>query len=275
MKKWTRLLFIILIISNLLSVVVYAGEAKYAETNGVKLYAINNTQVQGFVDIQGETTNGKIKLMVVRDNEQLWYDVKLDNGRFNQQLWLNNGKGKYTVHVMVNEYDRKYSFGPNITVENIKEINTLLSPEKYIESADKLIVEKAVEITKNLTGDREKAKAIYNWVSKNIDYDYEKYNKHLNNDYDNEYGALLALNTKKGVCYDYATLVAAFGRASGMQTKVVKGTGKANGTSGYHAWNEIYIADESKWIKLDATFAAVSDENYFDRADFDKSHIEE
>ncbi|HYE12652.1 MAG TPA: transglutaminase-like domain-containing protein, partial [Patescibacteria group bacterium] len=141
--------------------------------------------------------------------------------------------------------------------------------------ADKPIVEKAAEITENLTGDREKAKAIYNWVSKNIDYDYEKYNKHLNNDYDNEYGALLALNTKKGVCYDYAALVAALGRASGMQTKVVKGTGKVNGTSGYHAWNEIYIANESKWIKLDATFAAVADENYFDRKDFDESHIAE
>jgi transglutaminase-like putative cysteine protease len=263
------------IIMNLLFVSVYAEEAKYSETNGVKLYPIGDTQVQGFVDIQGETTNSKIKLMVVRNNEQLWYDVKVDKGMFSQQLWLNNGKGEYTVHVMVNEYDRKYSFGPNITIENIKEMNPLLSPEKYIESADKQVIEKAVEITKNLTSDREKAKEIYNWVSKNIDYDYEKYNKHLNNDYNNEYGALLALDTKKGVCYDYAALVAALGRASGMQTKVVKGTGKVNGTSGYHAWNEIYIADESKWIKLDATFAAVADENYFDRADFDKSHIEE
>jgi transglutaminase-like putative cysteine protease len=176
---------------------------------------------------------------------------------------------------MVNEYDRKYSFGPKIIAENIKEINALLVPDKYIESMDKPIVDKAAEITKGLTSNRQKAKAIYNWVSENIDYDYVKYGKHLNNDYDNEYGALLALKTGKGVCYDYATLVAALGRASGLQTKVVMGTGKVNGTRGYHAWNEIYIEDESKWIKLDTTFAAVSNKNYFDSENFDESHIAE
>ena len=275
MKKWTRLIIAILIIINILSVVVYASEEKYTETNGVKLYIISDKQVQGFVDIQGETTKSKIKLMVVRNNEQIWYDVKLENGRFSQKLWLNNGKGKYTVHVMVNEYDRKYSFGPKVTVENVKEINALLAPEKYIESGDKPIIDKAAEITKGLTSDREKAKAIYKWVSENIDYDYAKYSKHLNNDYDNEYGALLALNTKNGVCYDYATLVAALGRAYGLQTKVVKGTGKINGKVGYHAWNEIYIEDEDKWIKLDTTFAAVSSENYFDIENFDESHTAE
>lgn len=93
--------------------------------------------------------------MVVRSNEQIWYDVKLENGRFSQKLWLSNGKGKYTVYVMVNEYDRKYSFGPKITVENVKEINALLAPEKYIKSGDKPIIDKAAEITKGLTSDSE------------------------------------------------------------------------------------------------------------------------
>lgn len=275
MKKWTRLIIMILIIMNSLSFVVYASEAKYTEKNGVKIYAISDTQVKGFVNIQGETTHNKIKLMVERNNEQIWYDVKLENGRFSQTLWLNSGKGAYAVHVMVNEYDRKYSFGPEITIENMAEVNALLVPEKYIESTDKLIIDKAAEITKGLKSDREKAKAIYKWVSENIDYDYAKYSKHLKNDYDNEYGALLALNTKNGVCYDYATLVAALGRAYGLQTKVVKGTGNINGLVGYHAWNEIYIADESKWIKLDTTFAAVSSESYFDSENFDESHIVE
>ena len=268
MKKWTRLIIMTIIMIYSLTAVVFASEAKYIENNGVKLYT-DDAQAQGFVDIQGETIRSKIKLMVMRNNEQTWYDVKLENGRFNQKLWLNSGKGTYTIHV------RKYSFGPKTTVENVKEVNPLLSPEKYIECEDKLIIDKAAEITKGLTVDREKAKAIYKWVSENIDYDYAKYSKHLNNNYDNEYGALLALNTKKGVCYDYAALAAALGRASGLQTKVVKGTGKINGNFAYHAWNEIYIADESKWIKLDTTFGAVSEENYFDRENFDESHIAE
>ena len=275
MKKWTSLFVLMLISLNILSVVVYSADSEYIETNGVKLYAISNTQVQGYVNIQGETTKNKIKLMVVKNNEQIWYDLKLENGRFNQKLWLNSGKGTYTVHVMINEYDRKYRFGPKIVVENVKEINAFLAPEKYIESEDKLIMDKAAEITKGLTGDREKAKAIYMWVSENIDYDYAKYGKHQNNDFNNEYGALLALNTRNGVCYDYATLVAALGRAYGLQTKVVKGTGKINGIVGYHAWNEIFLVDENKWVKLDTTFAAVSRDNYFDSENFDESHTAE
>ncbi|MDF2592607.1 MAG: hypothetical protein K0S75_2073 [Clostridia bacterium] len=275
MKKWTSIVIALLIIISVLNTVVFASEEQYTEKNGVKLYTIGDIQVQGFVNIQGITMKDKIKLMVAKNNEQLWYDVKLENGRFNQKLWLNWGKGSYTINVMVNEYDRKYSLGPKITVENVKEINALLSPEKYIECEDKLIIDQAAEITKGLTGDMERARAIYNWVSKNIAYDYEKYGKHLNNDYNNEYGALLALNTKKGVCYDHATLTAALGRASGLQTKLVKGTGKINGIAGYHAWNEIYIADESKWIKLDTSFAAVSNQDYFDNENFDESHIAE
>ncbi|MDF2840977.1 MAG: hypothetical protein K0Q99_1749, partial [Clostridia bacterium] len=223
------------------------------------------------VNIQGETEE-MIKLMVVKGKEQNWYDVKLDKGKFDEQLWLNKGTGKYDIYIMVNEYDRKYSFGPKLTVENTKELNPFLIPDKDIESEDKLIVEKSQEITKGLNRDTEKIKAIYDWVSENIEYDYAKYRKHLNNDYDNQYGALLALQTQKGVCYDYAALVAALGRAAGIQSKLVKGTGVINGTSGYHAWNEVYLADESKWIKLDATYAAVLGENYFNNEGFDESH---
>lgn len=272
MKKWTSLIIVFFIIISTLFVVVSASEVKYTEKNGVKLYSISNNQVQGYVNIQGETTKNKIKLMVAKGSEQLWYDIKLQNGSFSQKLWLTDGEGTYTINVMVNEYDRKYSFGPNITVENMETINALLAPEKHIESEDKLVIDKAAEITKGLTTDRDKAKAIYQWVSKNINYDYTKYGKHLNNDYDNEYGALQTLNTKSGVCYDYATLVAALGRASALQTKVVKGTGKINGIAGYHAWNEIYLADENKWIKLDTSFAAVSNQDYFDNENFDESH---
>jgi len=53
----------------------------------------------------------------------------------------------------------------------------------------------------------------------NIKYDYDKYLRQLNKNYDNAYGALNTLETGKGVCYDFSALVAALGRASGLQVK--------------------------------------------------------
>jgi hypothetical protein len=274
MKNWTRILVAIFIIVMLLPSIIFAEMGtSYIEENGVCLYTIKDSKVEGFVSIKGNTSKEKLKLMVLKGNEQLWFDVRLEDGKFEQELWLNKGLGQYTIYIMVNEYDRKYSFGPKLIVDNIKVQNELLIPDKHIESTNKLIIEKALEITKHLNSDVEKAKAIYNWVIQNIEYDYEKYSKHLTNDYNNEYGALLALNTRKGVCYDYVALTAALGRASGIQTKLVKGTGIINGRTGYHAWNEMYLEEQNKWVKLDTTFAAVLKGNYFDNEDFDESHI--
>jgi len=70
----------------------------------------------------------------------------------------------------------------------------------------------AKELTKDAKTDREKAQKIYNWVVKNIKYDYDKYLRQLNKNYDNAYGALNTLETGKGVCYDFSALVAALGR---------------------------------------------------------------
>jgi len=39
-----------------------------------------------------------------------------------------------------------------------------------------------------------------------------------------------------------------------------------------HAWNEIYISEENKWIPVDSTFGASMRSNYFDNNDFYKDH---
>ena len=272
-KYFITFFILLTMVSSSFTAIAYGEETKYIESSGVKLYNSQSREVEGVVEVQGETSNSKIKLLLVRDEEQVWYEVKLNSGRFHEQLWLNKGTGKYTVYVMVNEYDKKYSFGPKFSVNNIKEVNPYLVPDKYIESGDKLMIDKAAELTKSAVGDLEKASAIYSWVKDHVQYDYKKYNEHQNNNYDNEYGALLALESGKGVCFDYAALVAALGRAAGIQTKLVTGTGLLQGSSGYHAWNEMYIAEQQQWIKLDATFASVSGEDFFNTQNFDESHI--
>src|SRR5699024_12592430 len=72
-------------------------------------------------------------------------------------------------------------------VEDIDDKRDLL-PSRGTESDDPVIIDKAEEITKGLDSDREKAKAIYEYVAKNIDYDDEKFEDDVFNldDNDNE-----------------------------------------------------------------------------------------
>lgn len=227
-------------------------------------------KVEGKVTLTGTTENAKIKILVVKDEIQRWYDVKLENGAFQEEIWLIDGTGNYTVSVLVHVVDRKYRYGPTVKVENLTEVNRFTVPTLHVESNHEEIIQLANELTKNVKSDLEKARRIHNWVSSNITYDYEKYYRQLEKNFDNEYGALHAYRTRTGVCYDYSNLVAALGRAAGLQVKVIKGNYTAPGRNELHAWNEIYISEEDRWITLDSTFAASSvTRDYFDNsADF-------
>jgi len=240
-------------------------------TNGVTLKSLPYN-VDGKVLIAGNTSKSKIKVIVSKDNISTWYDIKLIDGNYIEEIWLIDGKGEYRISVVVHEYDRVYSYGPTVEVNNVSEVNKFLVPTKHVESNNEEIIELAKNITLNSTTAREKAFAIYDWVSKNIEYDYEKYLKQLNNNFDNEYGALNTLKTKKGVCYDYSTLVAALGRAVGLQVKVIKGNFVNSYRNELHAWNEIFIPEENRWINVDATFGFSLGTNYFDNDDFYKDH---
>ncbi len=46
-------------------------------------------------------------------------------------------------------------------------------------------------------------------------------------------------------------------RSVGVPTKLVMGYSKSD-TSTYHAWNQVYLADEEKWITIDTTYDASS-----------------
>lgn len=247
----------------ILSIQVVYSSGSNITKNGVTLTK-PEMKVQGVVSIEGKTVQKKIKIVVKKNNKETWYNADLENGRFDEAIWLTDGLGKYQVTVMVNEYDRKYSYGPSISIENVGEVNKNLVPAKYIESDDPVIKDAAAKILKNCSSDIEKAEAIYEWVVKNIEYDYKKLEKHKAGDYDNQYGALHTYMTKKGVCFDFATLTAALGRSAGLQVKVAEGLANTDFSLGLHAWNEIYITELDKWIHVDTTFGSVSGQNFFD-----------
>ncbi|MCX7746698.1 MAG: transglutaminase-like domain-containing protein [Clostridia bacterium] len=270
-RRFLTALVLTVFLANSL-IVVSAAEGNYIEANGVSMLQLPE-KVNGKISLTGETTNQKIKVLIRKEKVQDWFDVKLNNGKFNEEIWLINGSGDYEVCIMVNLSDNKYTYGPRIKVENVNEVNKFLVPTKHVESNDAEIIDIASKIVKDSRNDLEKARKIYDWVTKNIKYDYVKYKKQLANNFDNEYGAVNTLKTKKGVCYDYSTLVAAIGRATGMQVKVIKGDYKSKKRSELHAWNEIYIAEQDRWINIDTTFGYAFNKDYFDNSDFDKEHV--
>lgn len=271
MKKcYVSILLVVSIIVNLIIVPVFASSVSYIK-NGVKLDKPDKRQVEGYIRISGSTNNSRIKLMVSGADNQVWYDVKLNEGKFNEEIWFDK-QGKYTIKIMVNEYDRKYSYGPGITVENTEELDRYLIPAKHIESSNEEIINTAREITRTCSSDLEKARAIYDWVKDNIRYDYDKLLRHENDQYDNKYGALNTINSGKGVCYDYAALAAALCRSLGLRAKVVEGDLNSGPLKGLHAWNEFYIAELESWINIDITLGDTTGRNYFNFENNGESH---
>jgi hypothetical protein len=131
----------------------------------------------------------------------------------------------------------------------------------------------AKELTSKAVNSKDKAKVIYNWVGSNIEYDYDKANRVLSNDFQIQSGAIPTFQTREGICFDYACLYVAMARANNLKVRIMTGEG-FNGVSWVsHAWNEVYIPEEDKWIKIDPTFYKGG--NYFNSRRFDLDHRNE
>ncbi len=110
------------------------------------------------------------------------------------------------------------------------------------------------EIAKDWATDEEVVKAGYKWITENIEYDYA---------YDPVYqyfDSKNTLQTKKGVCYDFAHLFAAYCRSQGIPCYVVDGNCKTN-RAAKHSWNRVYF--NGSWWDVDLTNDANYPENLY------------
>lgn len=115
-----------------------------------------------------------------------------------------------------------------------------------------------------------KSKIIYDWIGTNISYDHDKAEKVLKDNFQVKSGAIPTFNSKSGICFDYSCLFIAMCRANDIKVRLVTGEG-FNGVSWVsHAWNQVYIPEEGRWINVDATFYKGG--NYFDTKRFDIDH---
>lgn len=144
--------------------------------------------------------------------------------------------------------------------------------EDAVKSSDE-IKNEVVNLIKGCTTDREKAKKIYDWVGTNITYDVELSQNLDNEIFNNAFGARYAYDNRSGVCFDFASLYAVMAMESDMKVRLVIGKAFDGNSFGAHAWNEVFLADEDKWIDVDATFWGHDDS--FDSDCFEETHIAE
>ncbi len=251
----TLTVMMILLVMTMVPVVYAKGNPQTSSFDGITVSTAADV-VEGQFTLTGTNESGKkLKIWIRKDNNAgRFYDVA-NREEINETITLVDGAGSYNIFVMIQVSGNTYSYGPYLTVNNVKAEQVVEGESKDIDSENEEIVELSKKLTQGKKTSSEKVEAIYSWIVENITYDYQKYNHILMKDFSDKYGSVVTLETQKGVCYDYSTLFAALCRASGVEARVAKGY--STNIVGYHAWNEVYDAEKKQWMTLDTTVDSV------------------
>jgi transglutaminase/protease-like cytokinesis protein 3 len=245
MKKFYLMLITLFVVVT--SVQTGTAQAANAGTSWLNIGQLD----QGVIGISYDVPKDKkIKLMITKDNNS--YTYNLYTSKSNETFPLQQGNGSYKVSVLENTTGNKYkvisSETVNLSLSNANAVYLSSVQNVKWSSSDKSVL-KAAQLTQGLTTDEAKVKAIYNYIVANVKYDYSLA-ANVSTDYIPNNDNTLA--TKKGICYDYASLFATMLRSEGIPTKLVMGN--TSDVASYHAWNEVFL--NGKWVTIDTTVDA-------------------
>ena len=220
---------------------------------------------QGYVMVKYNGTNEKVKLQITCPDQSCYTYLISDRGAYDT-FPLTAGNGSYALQVLENVAGDTYtvSLAQSINVNIEDEFLPFLYPNQYVNfHIDSKAVSKGSDLAKDTYSDLDVVQNIYNYVIKNISYDTEKAQNV-------SYGYVPdiddTLSSKKGICFDYAALMASMLRSQNIPTKLEVGySGDA-----YHAWISTYIDDKGwvddiiqfngdTWQIMDPTLAATND----------------
>lgn len=166
---------------------------------------------------------------------------------------LSDGNGSYKATVFQNVSGTKYA---TVTSETFSvaledEFAPFLLPNQYVDYSNAAkTVAKAKELVESKTATLDQVQAVYDYVVNNLTYDKEKAATVKS-------GYLPVLDTvlakKKGICFDYAALMAGMLRSQGVPCKLVVGYAD----TAYHAWINVY-SEETGWVNGAIYFDGVS-----------------
>lgn len=231
---------------------------------GIDVSSVN----QGYVGAIAESQS-RLKLQVTKDGTSFNYDLPNDGTPIIAPL--NMGNGIYTFAIMQNTSENRYVelFSTTADAQMPTQFEPFIRPNVFCDyTADGPVVQKAHELTAGATNEGDALASIYEWIRDNIVYDRDKAAE-LAGKSGYVPNPAETLATKKGICFDYASLAAAMMRSLGIPCKIITGYVSPDGI--YHAWNMIWIdgswktvaitVDPQTWTRIDLTFAAGGDES--------------
>ena len=210
-------------------------------------------------------TDKAIKAQVKGPKNTYTYNVTAEKW---ETFPLTDGDGTYQVVLLENVTSNKYAIVVNTSfkAELKDEFGPFLRSNQYVNYADAPeTVKKAAALTKKVKNPLKKVEKVYNYVVKNYTYDKQKA-KNVKSGYVPDLDKVL--KEKKGICFDYASLMTAMLRSQGIPCKMVFGhTGGA-----YHAWISVWTEDTGwvdgviffdgvAWQRLDPTFASYDNQS--------------
>jgi transglutaminase-like putative cysteine protease len=127
----------------------------------------------------------------------------------------------------------------------------ILSSYKEDIEAQRKMYSLADSLTKNCTTDREKVKAIHDWMVKNIAYDYDNYK--ADTIPSRSYSYIGAILYKTCVCDGYSKAFQYFMDILGIECERITGVAtNSSGDTGGHAWNRVKL--NGVWYYIDVTW---------------------
>ena len=243
--------------------------------DGVKVYSNGDALIDASNSSQGylmiklkKAMSGSYRILVNADDINVRYTFQLNNSGNYEVIPITEGNGSYTVSVLKVTSAGKGTvmFKQTLNVSVSDSFLPFLTPNQFCmyNSGSSCVV-----LSSTLCGGNKdtiaKTAAIYDYVINNISYVSTAENGA--NGYIPVPDTVLA--NKSGICFDYASLMAAMLRSQKIPTKVV--VGYAGDI--YHAWISVYVDgsgwidgyiyfDGNKWNRMDPTFAAsAKDEN--------------
>lgn len=207
-----------------------------------------------------EETSKRLKVQVKGPTTTYTYNIPVGDW---ETFPLSDGDGEYQIAVYENVEASKYALVQSaaVTVALKDEFAPFLRPNQYVDYAEAtLTMQTAAGLTAGKNTELEKVQAVYDYVVHALAYD-----KELAETVQSGYLPNLdkVLETKKGICFDYAALMTGMLRSQSIPCKLVVGyAGEV-----YHAWISVYTEkngwidsviyfDGATWKRMDPTFAS-------------------
>ncbi len=205
---------------------------------------------QGYITVKYYGGKSLAKVIVQKDGAKYQYTLKTKGKT--EVLPLTVGSGTYTVQIYENVSGTSYSLvlQNNVSASISNSFSPFLYPNQQVNfSQGSSCVYKSAQVCAGKNTDVQKVSAIFKYVTSNIRYDTAEANAIISGSVKNYCpNPDEVLSTRKGICYDYASLFAAMCRAQGIPTKLVKGYVGPSGL--YHAWNQVYL-NNIGWITVE------------------------